>query len=227
VLVATGCTPRPLLERAIRARGGPLDAVVRRVEAEVHAGFPGRWRWRTAFLAPDRYAWTIFTTGEPDHYLFDGTTTRAFVGRRPVVVHDGGPLRTHARFVAVTNLDTLRLPGVQVAPLPREELLPGAAAGLAAVFADDGSRYRLGFDDRALLVWVAGPVALPPLGEGELVARFTDLRRVHRFLLPFRTVYIFGSRPLAEEHALAVCPADPRLTERAFREPAALPDCGE
>src|SRR5262245_24062168 len=73
---ALGCAPRPLLERAIRARGGPLGSLVRQVDAEVYAAFPGTWQWRTAFMLPDRYAWTVFTTGEPMHYLFDGQVVR-------------------------------------------------------------------------------------------------------------------------------------------------------
>jgi len=225
--LAVGCAPRPLLEQAIRARGGPLTTVVREVEAEVHVGFPGRWRWRTAFTVPDRYAWTIFTASEPSHFLYDGSSVRAFIGGREVAVDAarGAPLRSHARFAAVVNLDALRLPGVSVAPLAPDELPPGATAALAVVFADDGSRYRLGFDERTLLVWAAGSVSLPPLGQGELTVRFADFRRARRLLLPFRTTYTFGGAPLAEEQALAVCPLAARLPEESFRAPASVPDC--
>ena len=228
VLLAAACAPRPLLDRAIRARGGPLHSVVRQVEARVYTGFPGLWHWRTAFLAPDRYAWTIFTSGEPDHYLFDGVATRAFIGQREAALDPdrGAPLRTHARFTAVANLDVLRAPGVRVASLPAGELPPGTAAGLTVMFIDDGTRYRVAFDDRARLVWMAGPLALPPLGAGEVMARFTDFRSVDGFVLPFRTSYTFATQALADERTLAVCPNDPRLAERAFREPEALPDCG-
>src|SRR5262245_6781583 len=58
-LALAACAPRPLVERAIRARGGPLESVIRDVEADVRVGFPGTWRWQTAFMVPDRYAWTI------------------------------------------------------------------------------------------------------------------------------------------------------------------------
>src|SRR5207249_3242378 len=88
--LAGGCAPRPPLVRAIHARGGPLRAVVREVEAEVFAGAPGRWSWRTTFLYPDRYAWTIFTAAGADHYLFDGAVARAFVDDNPVSV-DAAP----------------------------------------------------------------------------------------------------------------------------------------
>ena len=231
VLVATlaaaalGCAPRPLLERAIRARGGPLGPVVRQVEAEVYAAFPGTWQWRTAFMLPDRYAWTVFTTGEPTHYLFDGQVVRGFVGGREVSVETApdAPLRSHARFTAVANLDALRLPGVVVAPLDGADLPPGATAGLVAVF-PDGSRYRLGFDAETRLVAVAGPLSLPPLARGELEARFTDFVRVRGFLLPRRTSYRLGAQALAEERALAICP-DAAVAEAAFRTPALLPAC--
>jgi hypothetical protein len=216
------------VERAIRARGGPLTSVARQVEAEVYLAFPGTWRWRTVYMVPDRYAWTIFTAAEPNHYLFDGTAVRAFIGTREVSADTdpSAPLRSHARFTAVVNLDALRLPGVRTAPVPQAELPAGASSGLAVVFADDGAQYRLGFDGRALLVWAEGPVRLPPLGQGRVVARFSDFRRVGRYLMPFRTSYVFGDERLADERALAVCPADRGLGIESFRTPRLVPDCG-
>jgi len=226
-LHAAGCAPRPLLERAIRARGGPLATTVRQVEAEVYKGFPGTWQWRTAFMQPERYAWTIVTVGEADHYLFDGTTVRSFVGEREVAVdsNPNAPLRSHARFTAVTNLDVLRLPSVQVAPLGSGALLQGTVSGLTAVFADDGARYDLGFDEHGLLVAAAGPVRLPPFGDGRVTARFADFRRVNGLLLPYRTSWSFEGQPLADERAVAVCPNDSELREDAFRDPDRIPTC--
>jgi len=225
--VLGGCAPRPPLLRAIQARGGPLRAVVREVQADVFVGAPGRWSWRTAFLYPDRYAWTIFTAAGADHYLFDGAVSRTFVESNPVSVDAGpdAPLRSHARFTAVTYLDALLLPGVQVTPLAGPELPEGAAWGLAAVFAGDGARYRLGFDARDLLVHVEGPLGLPPLGAGTLSARFADFHRTNGLFLPYRTAYTFGAAPLADERAVAVCP-NVRLAPEAFRMPAAIPTCG-
>ena len=222
-----GCAPRPPVLRAIHARGGPLHAVVREVEAEVFVGAPGRWSWRTAFLYPDRYAWTIFTAAGADHYLFDGAVSRTFVESNPVSVDAGpdAPLRSHARFTAVTYLDALLLPGVQVTPLAGSDLPEGAVWGLAAVFASDGARYRLGFDPRDLLVHVEGPLGLPPLGAGTLSARFADFHRTNGLFLPYRTAYTFGAAPLADERAVAVCP-NVRLAPEAFRMPAAIPTCG-
>lgn len=222
-----GCAPSALPGRAIRARGGPLAGLVREVEADVHLAFPGRWRWRAVFLVPDRYAWTIYTSGEADHYLLDGRTTRAFVGEGPVATVSGqdSALRTHARFTAVMNLDALRVPGVRITPLAASDLPAGARAGIEAVFIDDATRYRLAFDARDLLVELTGPLAMPPLGAGTVTARFTDFRPTGRFVLPWRTVYTFGDQPLAEERVLAACPDPPGLAPADFATPARLPSC--
>jgi hypothetical protein len=223
----SACAPRPLLERAIRSRGGPLHTVVRRVEANVRVGFPGTWHWRSVFMLPDRYAWSLETNTDPYHYLFDGRTVRAFIGGRLVAVDDApsSPLRSHARLTAVVNLDALRLPGVSVAELAPDELPPGTVAGLRVAFASDGAQYRLGFDRDALLTLVTGPVDLTPFGRGEMTVRFADFRSVRGMRMPFRASWALGETPLAEERAVAVCPNVAGLTEDAFRDPAALPTC--
>jgi hypothetical protein len=225
--VVGGATTVPLLDRAIQARGGPLTSVVREVETDVEVGFPGRWRLRTAFLLPDRYAWTIETSAEPDHYLFDGHITRAFVGAREVSAVEGSaaPLASHARLFAVINLDALGRPGVTVTRLDDGALPAGAKAGLAVVLDDSGARYHLGFDDGALLVSVTGPVDLPPVGSGEVTVRFADFRRVGRLRLPFRATYLFGATVIAEERTLAICANDARLVPEAFQDPSRLPTC--
>ncbi len=227
VVTFGGCTPRPLLERAIRARGGSLQTLVRQGETRVHQGIPGTWQWRTAFLGPDRFAVTIVTADEPYHYLFDGRVVRAFIGDRAVSADPdrAAPLRTEVRFTAVVNLDVLRLPGYRVVPLAAAELLPGATEGLAAVSLEDGARYRLGFDDRGLLAWATGTLDLRPVGRGEVIARFGDFRRVKGLVLPFRTTYAFGDTALAEEEALAVCPNLPGDAEAWFQAPRAVPEC--
>lgn len=202
---------------------------MREVETEVQVEFPGLWRLRVAYLEPDHYAWTVFTAGEPDFYLFDGTTQRAFVGTRAISVEPAStaPLRSPARFTAAANLDALLLPGVQVTPLPPGALPPEAANGLTAVFADDGSRYVLVFDTRQLLVHAEGPLSLPPLGSGTVSVRFADYRRTRRWWLPYRAEYAFAGRLLATETTLSLCPDDPELTPDAFRSPSALPACTE
>jgi hypothetical protein len=225
-LAVPGCAPRPRVERAIAARGGPLHALVRHLQEEVRVGFPGRWDVRTVLLVPDRYALTIATATETTHYLFDGTTMRAFIGLRPVAVERSraSALASHARFAAVVNLDVLRLPGVSVAPLPAAELPPGVAAGLAVVLAD-GARFRLGLDERDLLVWASGPLDLSPLGRTEVDARFDDFRTTDGLRLAYHAVYAAGGRPLLEERTLAACPNDRRVTPESFESPAFLPDC--
>src|SRR5262249_44030161 len=97
VVVGSGCASRPLLERAIRARGGPPPPLVRQAEAAVQGGFPGPWQGRPVFRAPDDYAWSTVTAAGTDHYLFDGSVTRAFIGGRQVSADasQSAPLRAH------------------------------------------------------------------------------------------------------------------------------------
>ncbi len=199
---------------------------MRDVEATVHAGFPGVWRWRTAFAAPERYAWAVETNVGFNHYLFDGTTGRIFVGERLVATEAAAAtaLRSHARFTAVAHLDVLRLPAVTVTPLAPSDVPAGAAAGLAVVYPDTGDRYTLGLDADARVVVAEGPVALPPYGGGRLVAAFDDFRPVRGFVLPHRTTYTFRAAPLADERALAVCPAA-ALADEVFRTPGRIPPC--
>jgi hypothetical protein len=227
VLLCGACARGPLVERAIAARGGRLDALVRQVSAEVREGFPGAWRWRTVFQLPDRYCWSIETTRAPTHYCFDGDVVRAFSGDELVSTDPSptAPLRSHARFMAVVNLDALRAPGAVVTPLPAAELPPGAVDGVAATLPGDPSRYRLAFDADARLVWAAGPVDLDPFGRGDLQARFSDFRAEHGVVLPHRTEWIFGTETIADERLLAACPDPPGLDAAAFRDPTKLPAC--
>jgi hypothetical protein len=224
--VLSACASPTLVERAIRARGGTLNGIARTAEADVYAGFPGAWRWHTVFKPPDRYAWSIDTAGEPNHYVYDGEAVRAFVGDHEVsaAAPASAPLTTHARFTAVAHLDVLRGAGVRIAELGADELPAGATAGLR-VRLPEGATYRLGFDSRLLLLWLSGPANLQPLGEGELTARFEDFRRVHGYLLPYRIVYGFQGSRLADERATAVCPNPPGLDDGSFAAPALLPAC--
>jgi len=135
------------------------------------------------------------------------------------------PLRTHARFTAVANLDGLLLPGLRIDPLAASDLPPGTVSGVVAVFPDDGAQYRLGFDADLMLVSLTGPIALPPFGEGPLSATFGDFRRILGYWVPFAITYRFHGERLADERALTICPADPRVQPDAVRTPAALPDC--
>ncbi len=218
--------PRPLLDRAIHARGGQLHGIVIRAEAQVHTGAPGRWQWTRAFLTPDRYAWKIVTAAEPHYHLYDCTAARSFIGSAEVSsdASPNAPLRSHARWMAVTNLDGLHAHGVALAPLPASELPAGATEGLVATLAD-GTCYRLAFDARTLLVWAQGPLDFSPVGKGDAVVRFGDHRRTGGLLLPFITSYALGDGPLADERALAICVDPAHLTPESFTDPAQLPDC--
>jgi hypothetical protein len=223
---AAGCAPRPLIARAIEARGGPLTGLVTRNEARVAAGAPGIWEYTRAFLRPDRYAWTIQTSGEPLCHLFDGTLVRSFIGTAEVSI-DGSPtapLRSHARWTAVVNLDALQAPDVRLAPLPGSDRPPGVHEGLIATF-PDGAEYRLGFDDRTLLVWARGTLDLFPFGYGLVTARFGERQPAGSLLLPRVADYWLDELPIAAETVLAACVDPPALTPESFTDPARLPDC--
>jgi hypothetical protein len=227
VFVVAGCAPRSLLRHAIDVRGGSIEAVSRTVEADVALGFPGRWEARVVFLLPDRYAWTLLTSAEPNHYTFDGATVRGFIGTVEVS-NDASPaaaLRTHARFAAVMLLDALRRPGVEVKPVPPSALPSGAVDGLEATFTDNGDRFVLAFDVGGRLVRIEGPLILPPLTQTRAVAAFSDFRRVGRWSLPFETVYTVQGRVVLRERATAICPNPVGLTDANFRTPWSLPDC--
>jgi len=224
--ILTGCTPRPLLERAIKARGGPLAGLVLSAETRVYAGVPGTWHYTRAFLAPDRYGWKIVTAADPICHLFDGTVVRCFIGAQEVSCDPSprAPLRSHARWTAVVNLDALQASDLTLTALAAVDLPAGVHEGLLATFAD-GTEYRLGFDNRARLVWAQGPLDLSPVVKGDVTARFADHRRAGGLLLPFATSYSFGGSLLADEKILAACVDPSNLTAASFIDPASLPDC--
>lgn len=229
VAFAVACRSRPLVERVVIERGGPVGTVVIEAVGRVQQGFPGEWRWRRTFSRPDRYAWTIFTTGEPIHHLLAGTIVRAFVGTAPTA-EDASPdaaLRSQARFVAVMLLDVLSAPGMRVEGIAPNELPAGLRAGVTVRFPGRDERYTVLFDDRLRPVQVEGPVDLEPVGRGRLVARQDDFRPVAGRLLPYHVVYELDGKALADERALAVCVRDEPLPVEAFAHPAGLPDCSK
>lgn len=195
-------------------------------EARVYAGVPGRWRFARAYLPPDRYAWRVETTGEPDSYLFDGAVVRSFVGAGEVArdASPAAPLRSHARWTGVMLLDGLEAPGVAVEELPASDLPPGAREGLRVRFAD-GATYRLGFDDGAALVSIQGPLDLWPLGSGPATVRYAEPRTTGPLTLPARATYFAGDRRLADETIDAVLVDPPGLTAESFADPQRLPAC--
>jgi hypothetical protein len=216
-----------LLEQAIRARGGPLPGLVRDSQAEVWVGFPGTWRWQTVVAAPDRYAWSIETAGEPTHYLFDGAVVRAFVGSA-LTSEDATPtaaVRTHARFMGVMLLYALRTPGVQVRELAATERPAGAVFGLEAVFHDTGDRYLVGLDAERLVVSVEGPVLLPPFERHAVRATLDDHRRIRGYTIAYHTRWTADGEALADERTLRACPLAREPPAAAFASPDRLPRC--
>jgi hypothetical protein len=226
LLLVGGCGPTPLLDRAIRARGGALNGVVVNIEDTVYSGESGTWQCMRAFLAPDRFAWKIVTTGDPIYHLFDGATVRCFIGTAEVSsdTRTCAPLRTQARWTAVISLDALRAPDVTLTALSPAELPTGVHEGLVATFAD-GATYRLGFDQQMLLVWAQGPIDLSPFGKGVITARFGDHRRTGGLFLPYTTAYAIGMARLADERVVSACVGLPGLTVESFTDPTKLPAC--
>lgn len=226
VLAATGaCAPPAPLDHAPGARRAP--GVVRDSDVRVHAGFPGAWRWRTAYAAPDRYAWSVETTGEPTHYLFDGRTARAFVGSA-LASEDASPgaaLRSHARFMSVLFLDALDAPGVRVRAVPPTDGPAGAVAAFEAAFGDPEERYVVWLDAERRAAAVEGPVALPPFGHPLVRAVASDYRTIRGVAVPFRLVWTADGKPLADERVRAACVLATPPPAAAFTRPGALPDC--
>lgn len=217
-VAATGCA-RSLVERAIAARGGPLESASRESEAEVYEKIPGTWAWRIDYRVPDRLRWTLETWGDEQTYAYDGQTVRYFLGTAPVGSDPAlaRAVRTQVRWIGLSLLDVLddeRL--LVVEELPRDALPAGVASGLRATWREDGTSYLLYFDERDLLVASRGPVDVPVIGSGELVASYEDFREVGGFLLPFRGRYTLDGRPLFDETVLRWVPNDPALTEEAF-----------
>lgn len=218
--------PRPLLERAIAARGGALHGVVLECEADVYVAFPGRWTYARTFLAPERYAWRIDTSAGADLYVYDGELVRAFVEGREVSqdANPDAPLISHARWTRVTLLQELDAPGVTVSEIPTTDMPPTVREALRVVL-PDGSTYRLGFDERTLLVWAAGPLDVWPVAQGDAVAEYSAHRRAGDVLLPHATRYSVGPYRVADETVRAACVDPPALTPAAFADPRQLPDC--
>lgn len=221
--LGSACT-RPLLERAITARGGALTSLSRDAEADVHAGFPGRWRWRLEYAVPDRLRWTIETYGEEQSVSFDGSTVRYFLGSAPIPAAPAalGDFRTVVRWTAVTTLDALRDdPQVEVRELPRAGLPAGTASALEVTYRADGARYLLWFDAADLLVAAEGPIALPTIASGRMRATYTQFATTGGYVLPARGTYTLDDRPFFDERVLRWTPNDARLVPASFQRPPA------
>jgi hypothetical protein len=214
-----GGEPCPaIIERAIAMRGGELRSLRRSTEMIVHFGFPGTWHLEYTFRAPHDYRWTVFTSDQPNHYLWDGQTMRAAVGAVVVGTDTSGraPLRTHARWHAVTYLDSLcngKLP-VRFVALRSDAW---SEESVLVRLTDDGSDYRLTFDRQARLRSATGPIEIPPFGSAALTQYFYDFRRAGAFLVAHGTRYEIDGVTLSEERTLSFIGNDPTITLETFR----------
>lgn len=220
-LLGSGCT-RSLVDRVIAARGGPLTGLSRDAEADVHAGFPGRWRWRFDYAVPDRLRWTIETYGEEQSVAFDGAEVRYFLGSARVSSASPalGDFQSVVRWTSVTTLDALVDDDrVTIRELARDELPGGAAAGLEVTYRADGARFRLTFDEADLLIGAEGPIVLPTIASGRMRAAYSGFETTAGYLLPRRGTYTLDDRPFFDETVLRWTPNDPRLTPASFQGP--------
>lgn len=223
LLAASGCA-RPLLERAIAARGGTLESLSRASTAEVTRGFPGEWAWRFDYRVPDRLRWTIETYGEEQSIAYDGTTVRYFLGsaRLPETPAALADFASIVRWTSVTTLDALaRDPGVALRELPRDETPPGAASALEVRYRSDGARYVLSFDAADRLVAAEGPIAVPTIAAGRMRAAYEDFVTVDGYVLPRVGAYTIDGAPFFRETVRRWLPNDPRLGPASFTGPPA------
>lgn len=219
-VTCAGCT-RPLLERAIAARGGPLETLSRESTAEVDRGFPGTWAWRFDYRVPDRLRWTIETYGEEQSVAYDGTRVRYFLGSGslPEVPAALSDFASIVRWTSVTTLDALVSdPRATVRELPVAERPAGAASALEVRY-DDGASYVLAFDARDRLVAAEGPVVVPTVAAGRMHATYTDFADAGGYLLPGTCSYSIDGQPFFREHVVRWVPNDPRLTIASFSGP--------
>ena len=203
-----------------------MAGLIRESDVRVTMGEPGAWQWRTVAALPERYAWSIVTNDLPNHYLFDGAVVRAFVGARSVSA-DASPqaaLRTHARFVAVANLDLLRVAGAPVRVTPFAE---PSGTRLEVVFTDRDDRYEVWLDGDDLVRRVEGPIDLAPLVRGRLVATYDDFAPVDGRRLARQIRYEVDGNALAQERVTGACVLAEPLPATVFASPAGLPACPE
>jgi hypothetical protein len=206
-LAVAGCAglglPADLPSAALAARGGFLTRFARSSDLQVYAGFQGAWQWELGFEVPERLRLTLETSAETQTLVSDGTWLRTYVGSALVSQEParGSSVASLVAFVALSNLDVLLDPArARAEPLDAHALPTSAVQGLHVRLLDgSGAAFSLGFDPQPRLVWLAGPVSVPGLGEGWLEARFEDFRSVGRYELPFAIHYRFRGAPLLDE----------------------------
>ncbi len=207
----------PVIVRAIEARGGELHSFRRIAQSRVYMGFPGDWRFEYLFHVPHFYRWTVFTSDQPDRYSWDGEVMRAAVGDNVIGTDTSGtaPLRSHARWNAVTHLDTLCEKPFPALILPIRPKTSRSEDVLVRF--EDRDEYVLRFDTNDRLVRVVGPIEMEPFGTGELVGEFSDFRSINGFFVPTRTRYHFAGHLLSEETTVSFTPNDVTIVPKLFR----------
>jgi hypothetical protein len=207
--VVLGCAQPSLVERAIEARGSGPGAFTREVEARVHYGFPGVWRWEIAYRPPESFRFSLRTSGAPQHHVFDGAELRSYLGGALAArgSQDAPAFRSVARWLAVTSLDVLADPArAEWEEAPGAAPASGVARGLSVRFRDDGARYRLGFDAGDRLVRAEGPIEIPGVGAGRVEARFRDFRAIEGRQAPFAASYRLNGEPFFDERVIRFVP---------------------
>jgi hypothetical protein len=209
-----------VLHEAIRARGGPPSGFVRLVEARGTLPFRAYGGWKAAFLpqittagrfSPRTSPTTIFGTASRWRRTSEPPWLRAMP---PRLLHCG---HTPAG-VAVTNLDVLLDPR-WAERISCAAHRVGTDVVLDAVFADDGGRYSLRFDQRRRLTRAEGPASLPPLAAVRIDAEYGDFRVVGGRLVAGRVSYRSDGERLMEERLLSFVANPPDLGTGSFRPP--------
>lgn len=191
------------------------------MEAQVYYGFPGLWHWEIAYRAPDRFRLSVRTTGETQHYVFDGRHLESWIGEKRLGSDGGRDAAAHrsiARWLEVSSGAALDDGSrVEVEEAPEAELGPDLRHRISLRFRDGGPRYLLGFDDAGRLRAAAGPIDIPGIGSGRLTARFRDFRTVAGRAVPFQASYRLNDEPFYDERVLRYEPGV------AVLDPEALP----
>ncbi len=177
-------------------RREPLGAFTRDGEVQVHYGFPGSWRWQVAYRSPTSFRLTVFTTGAPNHYVFDGSALQSWVGTTQVSrdTRDPAAYESIGRWLDVGSLGTH----------------------------GDGEAIELAFDAAGHIVGARGPIDVPGIGAGRLVARFSDFRARAGRQIPFTASYRLNGEPFIDERVTrfvpgvaVIDPTDPALATGA------------
>lgn len=191
----------------------------------MYYGFPGLWHWEIAYRAPERFRLSLRTTGETQHYVFDGEQLDSWLGET-LLASDGGrdaaAHRSIGRWLAVSSGAALEDPSRVRVEVAGDAELGGddLAHRIALRFRDAGDRYLLGFDAAGRLRAAAGPIEIPGIGAGRLTARFDDFRKIAGHPVAFAASYRLNDEPFYDERVLRFVPGRAVLDPRALPSPA-------